>query len=127
MALESSSEPKISTSMSHPNPVVPIYIDLGTTPNLVSVSENFRDLPYFALLDNSAEDPDSRYSYMTASPFLVLRFKDGQTTVETKEKTTRLINNPFDTLRSYLTKYRTSPLEILPPFQEGQLDTWHTN
>lgn len=107
--------------MSHPNPVAPIYIDLGTTPNLVSISENFRDLPYFALLDNSAEDPDSRYSYMTASPFLVLRFKDGQTTVETKEKTTRLINNPFETLRSYLTKYRTSPLEILPPFQGGAI------
>ena len=119
MALGSSSKPKIGTSISNQKHVVPIYIDLGTTPNLLSISENFRELPYFALIDNSAEDTDSRYSYMTASPFLVLRFSDGQTTVETQGKTTRIIANPFETLRSYLAKYRTSPLETLPPFQGG--------
>ena len=100
MALGSSSKPKIGTSISNQKHVVPIYIDLGTTPNLLSISENFRELPYFALIDNSAEDTDSRYSYMTASPFLVLRFSDGHTTVETQGKTPRLIANPFEILRS---------------------------
>jgi anthranilate/para-aminobenzoate synthase component I len=74
------------------------------------------------LLDSpQSGNTPARYSYLAADPFMVVRSKDQQVSVEKRGKISVLEGSPFDVLRDLLGRYRTAPVAGLPPFQGGAI------
>jgi para-aminobenzoate synthetase component 1 len=99
-------------------PAVPLVEDLTPTPDPWEVARRLAHLPFFLFLDSAAADsPHSRYSFLTADPFarLVVR---GQRIIKRPPDCLASLD-PFAILADCLARFRTAPLEGLPPFQGG--------
>ena len=104
---------------------IPLTYDLGLLPHPASLLHAFRDMPSPALLDGAMTDaPGNRFSYLTADPFMVIRSRGRQVTLEQGNAIEELEGDPWSTLQGLLRKYRTEQVSGLPPFQGGVLGYW---
>ena len=100
----------------------PQYRLIDTLLDMPGTFAAFLDLPYPVLLDSpQSGNTPARYSYLAADPFMVVRSKDQQVSVEKRGKISVLAGSPFDVLRDLLGRYRTAPVAGLPPFQGGAI------
>ena len=61
----------------------------------------------------------SRYSYITADPFLVVRSRGSRLEITQQGRVERLDANPFDVLKRLLAQYGAERRRDGPPFQGG--------
>jgi len=100
----------------------PQYRLIDTLLDMPGTFAAFLDLPYPVLLDSpQSGNTPARYSYLAADPFMVVRSKDQQVSVEKRGEISVLEGSPFDVLRDLLGRYRTAPVAGLPPFQGGAI------
>lgn len=100
----------------------PQYRLIDTLLDMPGTFAAFLDLPYPVLLDSpQSGNTPARYSYLAADPFMVVRSKDQQVSVEKRGEISVLKGSPFDVLRDLLGRYRTAPVAGLPPFQGGAI------
>lgn len=99
--------------------VEPVVLELGLYENFSSLAKRFQHLPYFVFLDNSADDIKTPYSYITADPFQILKYKTNNVILETKETSINLGPNIFGSMKHILSKYRLNTIPDLPDFQGG--------
>ena len=66
----------------------------------------------------------NRFSYLTADPFLVIRSRGRQVTLEQSDATEEIEGDPWAILQRLLHKYRIHQTPGLPPFQGGSLGYW---
>ncbi len=64
---------------------------------------------------------NNRYTYFGRNPFLVLRLRGNRIQVEKRNETFVLSDNPLETIRKFLSKYRTAKIDGLPPFVTGMI------
>lgn len=98
----------------------PLIEEIATELSPPDVFELFRDKPFSFFLD-SGMDPEKlgRYSFMGASPFLVLSSRKDEITLQKDDKLSRLNDNPFDVLGRLLAKYRLEAFSPPVPFTGG--------
>jgi len=85
----------------------------------------FSSLPYPALLDSSMpESPKSRFSYLTADPFLVIRSHGLVVEVQRDGRTEYLNGNPLEILKKLLQDYKIERVPEFAPFQGGVMGYW---
>lgn len=100
----------------------PQYRLIDTLLDMPGTFAAFLDLPYPVLLDSpQSGNTPARYSYLAADPFMVVRSKDQQVSVDKRGEISVLEGSPFDVLRDLLGRYRTAPVAGLPPFQGGAI------
>jgi len=108
---------------------LPLVERLRETLSPLEAFERLAGLPYLIFLDSAAEDDaQSRYSYITALPFEVLKTSGDTTEVleaagegkeTTYERSGSYSSDPFALLRRRLESWATPSLPGLPPFQAG--------
>ena len=112
----------LSASQVGPNPLV---YDLGMLPHPARLFYAFQDMPSPALLDGAMPGASgNRFSYLTADPFLVIRSRGRQVTLEQREATEEIEGDPWAILQRLLREYRIHQMPGLPPFQGGVLGYW---
>lgn len=103
----------------------PLVYDLGLLPHPARLFPAFQDMPSSALLDGAMPGaPGNRFSYLTADPFLVVRSRGRQVTLEQNGTCEEIEGDPWSTLQGLLRKYRIEQVPGLPPFQGGVLGYW---
>ena len=102
-----------------------LVYDLGNMFRLVDLFVGFDDLPYPILLDSSMEGvSNSRFSYLTADPFLVMSSKGNEIKLEYGSAVVFRTGNPWDVLDELIKKYHIPKIHGLPPFQGGIVGYW---
>ena len=102
-----------------------LIYDLGNSLNPIDLFEEFQDLPYPVLLDSSMEGAlNSRFSYLTADPFLVMSSKGNDIKLKSGSDVICMTGNPWDVLDELIKKYHVSRIPGLPPFQGGIIGYW---
>jgi para-aminobenzoate synthetase component 1 len=100
---------RVFTSLRHPSALFPAFMGM----------------PYPALLDGAMPGaPGSRYSYLTADPFLVVRSRGRHVTIERGGTVEEIEDDPWSVLQGLLHRYRIEQTPGLPPFQGGALGYW---
>jgi len=99
----------------------PIFEEIFSPLTSLEVFDLIKDRPYSFFLD-SGMDPQSlgRYTFLGASPFLVMKSRGRKITLiypDGKEGT--VYGNPFDTLEELLGRYRLDHCPAPVPFQGG--------
>ena len=87
-----------------------------------TVAPAFAHLPGLALLESSRPGALSRYSYLTADPFLRVESIGNLSNLEWRQPVQRSEvrrGQPFSVLRELLADYAVSPVPQGPPFQGG--------
>ena len=85
----------------------------------------FSSLPYPVLLDGSMpESPKSRFSYLTADPFLVVRSNGLIVEIQRDGITEYLNGNPWEILKKLLQDYKIERVPEFAPFQGGVIGYW---
>ena len=85
----------------------------------------FRDMPYPALLDGAMPGAaGSRFSYLSADPFLVLRSRGSRVTLLRDGVLEETEDDPWTVLQSLLREFRVEGQPDLPPFQGGVIGYW---
>lgn len=97
--------------------VVTLGTSLGMADVFAAIDQRF---PHAVFLD-SAGGPTAltRYSYICADPFLLLRSKDRCVEIAHGLKTEQMDADPLDVLGGLLERYRLPVVPGLPPFQAG--------
>jgi anthranilate synthase component 1 len=100
-------------------PIITELLDDFNTP--VSLYNKLRKLGSNSFLLESAEGGQhvGRYSFMGVNPVGKFITKDWTTTVQWKGEENTFHNNPFEHLKTYLQKYRVSPVASLPRLVGG--------
>ncbi len=94
--------------------------EIRPVPDPVDACAQFADAGHVALLDSAPGfERLGRYSFLSASPFLVLRSKGRIVEEIGPEGTTRSLGNPFEVLQARLSEWRTEAVPGLPPLQGG--------
>ena len=102
-----------------------LIYDLGNSYCPIDLFEGFQDLPYPVLLDSSMEGASSsRFSYITADPFLIMSSKGNDIELKSGSDVVRITGNPWDVLDELIKKYHVPKLHGLPPFQGGIVGYW---
>ncbi|TJY44341.1 anthranilate synthase component I [Cohnella pontilimi] len=104
--------------------VIPIVRRLlADTETPIRVFQQFiRDKRAFLLESVEGGVKWARYSFIGTDPFLVLRLKQGQVTLEQGGRTETLTaDNPLQLIREKLRSYRSPALPELPPFTGGAI------
>ena len=102
-----------------------LIYDLGNSLNPIDLFEEFQDLPYPVLLDSSMEGAQSsRFSYLTADPFLVMSSKGNDIKLKSGSDVICMTGNPWDVLDELIKKYHVPRIPGLPPFQGGIVGYW---
>jgi len=102
-----------------------LIYDLGNSLNPIDLFEEFQDLPYPVLLDSSMEGAQSsRFSYLTADPFLVMSSKGNDIKLKSGSDVICITGNPWDVLDELIKKYYVPRIPGLPPFQGGIVGYW---
>jgi para-aminobenzoate synthetase component 1 len=98
----------------------PLIKELDTNLPSLTLFELFRFDPFPFLLD-SAMDPQKlgRYSFMGASPFLLLRSRGDSVTLVRNNEETSVKGIPFDILGHYLDEYKLEHRSTPVPFVTG--------
>lgn len=105
--------------------LTPLVYDLGLLPHPARLFHAFQDMPSPALLDGAMPGASgNRFSYLTADPFLVIRSRGRQVTLEQGDASEEVEGDPWSTLQGLLKKYRMEQASGLPPFQGGVLGYW---
>ena len=105
--------------------LTPLVYDLGLLPHPARLFHAFQDMPSPALLDGAMPGASgNRFSYLTADPFLVIRSRGRQVTLEQGDASEEVEGDPWSTLQGLLHKYRIEQAPGLPPFQGGVLGYW---
>jgi para-aminobenzoate synthetase component 1 len=99
---------------------LPLIEELKTSLSPLTLFQLFRSEPFCFFLD-SGMDPQKlgRYSFMGASPFLVLKSFADRITLARGDSETIIEGNPFDILERYLEIYRLDCPEAAVPFTGG--------
>ena len=104
---------------------LPLSYVFDSLPHPARLFPSFRDLPYPALLDGAMPGAaGSRYSYLTADPFLVMRSRGRRVEILSDGAVQELEGNPWDILQDLMRRYRVERSPGLPPFQGGALGYW---
>ncbi|MFZ5596182.1 MAG: aminodeoxychorismate synthase component I [Bacillota bacterium] len=104
---------------------LPLLKKTGLPPDTVSLFEGVAGLPGGILLDSGMVIKGfSRYSFMSADPFLTVTSRGGSTVLEWSAgpragEVERLEGNPFDIIKRLLEQYRTEPGQCPFPFFGG--------
>jgi para-aminobenzoate synthetase component I len=78
------------------------------------------DLPRVVLLDSAGLDSQmSRYSYVTADPFVILTSRDRRVRLRTMSSDVSFVADPFSVLSHLMSLFQTCPARGLPPFHGG--------
>ena len=99
---------------------VPIIQSLPTTLSPVEVCEVLHNDPFCFFLDSGMEHNRlGRYSFVGSDPFLVFKSQGGKNEIRQGNSIELLKGNPFDILKTLLSKYRLVTPPDLPPFMGG--------
>ncbi len=99
---------------------IPIIQPLPTTLSPVEVCELLHDDPYCFFLDSGITgDRLGRYSFVGSDPFLIFKNHGGKNEIRQGNSIELLKGNPFDVLKTLLSKYRLITPPDLPPFVGG--------
>lgn len=105
--------------------LTPLVRTLDAPAPLVDLAPAVLGLPYPVFLDSAAPGGTrGRYSYLAADPFLVLKSRGRTVSVETASGVEVIEGDPWQTLQSLLSRYRSACLPGLPPFQGGVIGYW---
>ena len=86
----------------------------------IAAARQFIDASYLSLLDSALMMHGlSRYSYITADPFLVVRSRGSRVEIIQQGRVERLDANPFDVLKRLLAQYSAERRGDGPSFQGG--------
>ncbi len=103
----------------------PVVYELGSISHPAQLFPVVQDMPSPALLDGAMPGASgNRFSYLTADPFLVIRSRGQQITLEHDGICEEVEDNPWSTLQSLLRRYRIERVPGLPSFQGGALGYW---
>ena len=110
-----------------PEPLAPLFDNLGTAGDPIEIVSRFLDLPYLLFLDSAtgttlaAESHQlGRYSFLSADPARVLRSKGRVTELGGPGRPwTPIDADPLIAVRELLAPFGAAPVFGLPPFQGG--------
>jgi para-aminobenzoate synthetase component 1 len=106
-----------SSLISHPS--LPWVEEWTPAPRAETLLEHLAGLPHVIFFDSALRHPTlGRYSFLTADPFEWLQAR-GSGTAVSGEAAVRQLTDPFVVLAERLSRYRTTPIPGLPPFQGG--------
>jgi para-aminobenzoate synthetase component I len=99
----------------------PVVLELVPAPDPARACERLEGLPYRLFLDSATRlSPLSRYSFLTADPWAVVRTRDARTEVlEPGEPPREVEEDALEMIRQRLAPFAARPIEGLPPFQGG--------
>ena len=104
---------------------LPLSYAFDSLPHPALLFPSFRDLPYPALLDGAMPGATgSRYSYLTADPFLVVRSRGRRVDLIQNGAIQEMEGDPWQILQDLLCRYSVERSPGLPPFQGGALGYW---
>ncbi|NLO98115.1 MAG: anthranilate synthase component I [Peptococcaceae bacterium] len=95
-----------------------IYADITTPIALLRKISRISNR-YFLLESIEGGEKWGRYSFLGLNPMARLVCKNGEITIEDKEKKTVTSHKPLELLRTYLADYKAPRLPGLPPFAGG--------
>lgn len=101
--------------------LIPIVRDLlADTETPIRVFQQFYEEPRAFLLESVEGGVKwARYSFIGSDPFLIVRAKDGVTSVETPNGEQRYEAKPLEVLKTHLRAFRSPSLDGLPRFTGG--------
>ena len=103
----------------------PLVYDLGSIPHPAQLFPAFQDMPSPALLDGAMPGASgSRFSYLTADPFMVIRSRGRRVFLEHDGIHEEVEDDPWSTLQGLLRRYHMEQIPGLPSFQGGALGYW---
>ncbi|NOQ87162.1 MAG: hypothetical protein GQ554_09815 [Deltaproteobacteria bacterium] len=99
---------------------VPLIQSLSTTLKPVEVCELLQNDPFCFFLDSGIDcDRLGRYSFLGSDPFLTFKSYGERNEIRRGNSVELLKGNPFDILKTLLSKYRLITPPDLPPFMGG--------
>lgn len=104
---------------------LPLSRTFRSLPHPVRLMPAFLDMPFPVLLDGAMPGaPGSRYSYLSADPFLVVRSRGRRVSLLRDGVTEESEGDPWAVLQQLLREYRVEGRPGLPPFQGGAIGYW---
>ncbi len=103
-----------------------VYLETMTDiQNLVSVMPYFQDDSSCVFLDSAKQNDDmSRYSYLSADPFLVIQSTGNQISITQNGITNNISDNPWRLIKKLLIEYQDDTFEFDKPFTGGAIGYW---
>ncbi|KPJ56771.1 MAG: hypothetical protein AMJ42_04975 [Deltaproteobacteria bacterium DG_8] len=99
---------------------IPIIQSLPTTLSSVEVCELLHNDPFCFFLDSGVDcNRLGRYSFLGCDPFLIFKNQGGRNEIRQGNSIELVRGNPFDILKTLLSKYRLITPPDLPPFMGG--------
>jgi len=99
---------------------IPIIQSLPTTLSPVEVCELLQNDPFCFFLDSGVKcNRLGRYSFLGSNPFLIFKNQGGRNEIRQGNSIELVRGNPFDILKTLLSKYRLITPPDLPPFMGG--------
>lgn len=100
--------------------IKPLIEEISFYSEGISIFDNFKNdyMPF--LLDSRLKHEEiGRYSFLGSNPFLVLKTKGNKIELEKEGKKQNYQGDVFNTIRTFLEKYKILTAEGAPPFQGG--------
>ena len=99
---------------------IPLIQSLPTTLSPLEVCELLHDDPFCFFLDSGINcNRLGRYSFLGSDPFLIFKNQGGKNEIRRGNSIELIRGNPFDILKTLLSKYRLIVPTNLPPFMGG--------
>ena len=99
---------------------IPIIQSLPTTLSAVEVCGLLQNDPFCFFLDSGVDcNRLGRYSFLGSDPFLIFKNQGGKNEIRQGNSIELVRGNPFDILKTLLSKYRLITPTDLPPFMGG--------
>ncbi len=104
---------------------MPLSRAYRSLPHPVRLMPRFLDMPFPVLLDGAMPGaPGSRFSYLSADPFLVVRSRGRRVSLLRYGVTEESEGDPWAVLQQLIRDYRVEGRPGLPPYQGGVIGYW---
>ena len=104
---------------------LPLGHSFHSLPHPAQLMPAFLDMPFPALLDGAMPGaPGSRFSYLSADPFLVVRCRGSRLSLLRRGVLEEAEGDPWALTKELLDGYRVEGRPGLPPFQGGVIGYW---
>ncbi len=98
----------------------PLIKEISTPLSPLDIFTLFYDEPYSFFLDSGMDvSRIGRYSFIGSSPFLIIKSWRKKIEIKENSHTSNMVGDPFDLLSTYVSRYRLSTPNGLPPFLGG--------
>jgi len=103
-----------------------VYLQtLSEIQSLLSIMPCFVDISSCVFLDSAQRSDDvSRYSYLSADPFLIIQSKGDQISITRNGVVDNISGNPWEILNQLLSEYHDDFFEENKPFTGGAIGYW---